>query len=70
MSIYSADDEYDNHDVDNGIRKGGHGPVTKQDDDVGHEVTRQDDDVGHGAMKQDDDVGHTVTKQDVASEHQ
>ena len=59
MSIYSADDEDDNHNVDNGVRKGGHGPVTKQDDDVGHEV-----------MKQDDDVGHMVMKQDVASEHQ
>ena len=81
MSIYSADDEDDNDNVDNGVRRGGHGPVMKQDDDVGHGVTKQDDGVGHGVTKQDDGVGHMVTKQDgdvgngvmkqdVASEHQ
>ena len=81
MSIYSADDEDDNDNVDNGVRRGGHGPVMRQDDDVGHGVTKQDDGVGHGVTKQDDGVGHMVTKQDgdvgngvmkqdVASEHQ
>ena len=42
MYIFSADDEDDNLSVDNSIRKDGHGPVTKQDDDVGDMVTKQD----------------------------
>ena len=39
MSIYSADDQVDDDNGDNGIRKGGHGLVMKQDDD-GHGVTK------------------------------
>ena len=69
MYIFSADDEDDDHSVDNNVRKDGHGPVTKQDDDVEDGATKQDDDVEDGAMKQDDDVGDTVMKQDVASRH-
>ena len=80
MYIFSADDEDDNHGVDNGIRNDGHGLVTKQDDDVEDGPMKQDDDVEDGPtkqdddiedwpMKQDDDVGDTVTKQDVASGH-
>ena len=60
MYIFSFDDEDGDHGVDNSEIKDGHGPVTKQDDDIGDRVT-----------KQDDDVGDTVTKQDVvASGHQ
>ena len=58
MYIFSADDEDADHGVDNGVRKDGHGPVMKQDDDV-----------EDGPMKPDDDVGDTVMKQDVASGH-
>ena len=81
MYIFSADDEGDDHGVDNSVRKDGHGLVMKQDDhvedgamkqdgDVEDGATKQDDDVEDGATKQDDDVGDTVTKQDVASGHQ
>ena len=70
MYIFSADDEDDDLSVDNSIRIDGHGPVTKQDDDVEDTVTKQDDNVEDGPTKQDDDVGDTVTKQDVASLHQ
>ena len=69
MYIFSADDEDDDHGVDNGIRKDGHGMVMKQDDDVEDGPMKQDDDIEDGPMKQDDDVGDTVTKQDVASGH-
>ena len=34
MYIFSADDEDDDPSVDNRVRKDGHGPVMKQDDDV------------------------------------
>ena len=70
MYIFSADDEDDDHGVDNSARKDGHGPVMKQDDDVEDGATKQDDDVGDTVMKQDDDVGDMVMKQDVASGHQ
>ena len=69
MYIFSADDEDDDHSVDNGVRKDGHGLVTKQDDDVEDRPMKQDDDVEDGPTKQDDDVGDTVTKQDVAIGH-
>ena len=81
MYIFSADDEDDDHGVNNSIRKDGHGLVTKQDDDVedgptkqdddvGDTVTKQDDNVEDGPTKQDDNVGDTVMKQDVVSLHQ
>ena len=50
MYIFSADDEDDDLGVDNGIRKDGHGPVMKQDDDVEDGPTKQDDDIEDGPI--------------------